>query len=172
MSSTAVCSEQLSLDKSLVMREQKWLELKVSRSRWESVQEYENGDVLNTARELGGPGNKNKSSKLNTSFTDIGIIDDDVEDKTIDKQSNHCQLATVGYSSDEECDHESDNTNILQRDKTKTSFIKRRMFQLNIFLLVFISIFFVILFQVFFYWSMKDQKISQNISIYSIYDII
>ena len=136
------------------------------------MQEYENGDVLNTARELGGPGNKNKSSKLNTSFTDIGIIDDDVEDKTIDKQSNHCQLATVGYSSDEECDDESENTNIWQRDKTKTSFIKRRRFQLNIFLLVFISIFFVILFQVFFYWSMKDQKISQNISIYSIYDII
>ena len=147
------------------MREQKWLELKISRAGWESLQENE--DLLNTARKL-----ENKSSKLNTSFTDIGIIDDDVEDKTVDKQSNHCQLATVGYSSDEECDHESDNTNILQRDKTKTSFIKRRRFQLTIFLLVFISIFFVILFQVFFYWSMKDQKISQNISIYSIYDII
>jgi hypothetical protein len=172
VSSTAVCSEQLSLDKSLGMREQNWLELKVSRSGWESVQEYENGDVMNTARKLGGPGNKNKSSKLNTSFTDIGIIDDDVEDKTIDKQSNHCQLATVGYSSDEECDDESENTNILQRDKTKTLFIKRRRFQLTIFLLLFISIFFVILFQVFFYWSMKDQKISQNVSIYSIYDII
>ena len=147
------------------MREQKWLELKISRAGSESLQENE--DLLNTARKL-----ENKSSKLNTSFTDIGIIDDDVEDKTIDKQSNHCQLATVGYSSDEECDDESENTNILQRDKTKTSFIKRRRFQLNIFLLVFISIFFVILFQVFFYWSMKDQKISQNISIYSIYDII
>ena len=172
MSSTAVCSEQLSLDKSLVMREQKWLELKVSRSRWESVQEYENGDVLNTARELGGPGNKNKSSKLNTSFTDIGIIDDDVEDKTIDKQSNHCQLATVGYSSDEECDDESENMNILQSDKTKASFLERRKFQLTIFLLVFISIFLIIIIQVSFYWTMQEQKIAQNISIYSLYDIL
>ena len=60
------------------MREQKWLELKVSRAGWESLQENE--DLLNTARKL-----ENKSSKLNTSFTDIGIIDDDVEDKTVDK---------------------------------------------------------------------------------------
>ena len=147
------------------MRDQKWLELKILRAGWDSLQENE--DLLNTARKL-----ENKSSKLNTSFNDIGILDDDVEDKTGDKQSNHCQLATVGYSSDEEWDDESENTNILQRDKTKTSFIKRRRFQLTIFLLVFISIFFVILFQIFFYWSMKDQKISQNISIYSIYDII
>ena len=60
------------------MREQKWLELKISRAGSESLQENE--DLLNTARKL-----ENKSSKLNTSFTDIGIIDDDVEDKTVDK---------------------------------------------------------------------------------------
>ena len=153
------------------MREQKWLELKVSRSGWESVPEYENGDVLNTARKLGGPGNKNKSSKLNTSFTDIEIIDDDVEDKTVDKQSNHCQLATVGYSSDEECDDESENMNILQSDKTKASFLERRKFQLVIFLLVFVF-FIIIVFQVSSYWTMQEQKIAQNISIYSLYDIL
>ena len=147
------------------MREQKWLELKISRAGWESLQENE--DLLNTARKL-----ENKRSKLNTSFTDIGIIDDDVEDKTVFKQSNHCHLATVGYSSDEECDDESENMNILQSDKTKAYFLERRKCQLTIFLLVFISIFFIIIFQVSFYWTMQEQKIAQNISIYSLYDIL
>ena len=111
------------------MRDQKWLELKILRAGWDSLQENE--DLLNTARKL-----ENKSSKLNTSFTDIGIIDDDVEDKTVFKQSNNCHLATVGYSSDEECDDVSENMNILQSDKTKASFLERRKFQLILIVII------------------------------------
>ena len=146
------------------MREQKWLELKIPKRGWESLQENETGDLLNTS-----------SGKQNTPFETIegtGMIDDEVEDNKVEKHLNQSELAIVAESSDDESDKVSENANILPTDMKKLNFLQRRKIHIIIFLFVFVFIFIMMLFQVSFLWVLKDQKITHNISIYSLYDII
>ena len=113
MAATLICTEHTSYKKSLNMREQKWLELKIPKRGWESLQENETGDLLDTS-----------SGKPNTLFETIagtGMIDDEVEDNKVEKHLNQSELAIVAESSDDESDKVSENENKLGLSCAKLS---------------------------------------------------
>ena len=174
-------TEQYSFYQAGGMREQKWLELKICRSEWELLQEdvdtNSSENILNTTKDLEAKQEKRKIPETNVLNNDIEkheatfkTLAEHTNDK-ICEQFNDDRIGIIGYNSDDEFDEVSENVNMLQSSPRKANFLERQRFLLTIIFLTCIVII-IITVQFYVYWTTKDQKITQNNTIFSPYDIM